>query len=322
MTKTINNRSEDTALEIDIYEKYKTLEDLPVHTIVVKPEKWSDIKGVMHFVHGMSEHIGRYKHMIDFFKEKGYICVMSDMRGHGANVMALKEYGYFGEDGDKVLVDDLRAVNVFIKNNFPDFPIIMFAHSMGSLIVKNFLKKYDEDVDFVFMSGTPSDTVFKYFGIIVTEIHSLIFDDTAECSLVAKIMNANFSKNSNKDIPNSWICSDEEVIEKYNNDEKCGFSFKAGGYETLFKLMCGAYSKKDWSLNNKSLPIYLMAGKYDPVIINISSFKKQKELLNKVGYSNTGIHLFDNMYHEIHNEVNKETVFEYMLEKLKQYKLY
>ena len=306
---------------MDIYEKYKKLEDLPVSTLVVEPDKWNTIKGVIHFVHGMCEHKGRYIHVIEYFKEKGYICVISDLRGHGDNAMYLKDYGYFGENGHEILVEDIRAVNVFIKNTYPDFPVIMYAHSMGSLIVKNFLKKYDDEVDFVFLCGSPSNTLAKYLGLIVTEIQSVIFEDTEDANFIYKFINAYTSKNIKSDVPYAWICSDNEVVEAFNDDEKCGFPFKINGYAALSRLLIGAYSKKGYKVQNKSLPIYFMAGKDDAVIGDVKHFKKQKEFLNNLGYRRIGMRVFDNMRHEIHNEENKEEVFEYMLDKLNRHKM-
>ena len=64
------------------YEKYKTLEDLPIATKVVLPEMGMVRNGVIQFVHGMSEMKERYDRILDFFSSHGYICVISDLRGH------------------------------------------------------------------------------------------------------------------------------------------------------------------------------------------------------------------------------------------------
>ena len=280
-------------MALDIYEKYKKLEDLPISTLVKKPDKWSDIKGVMHIVHGMSEHKGRYASMIEYFKEQGYICVISDLRGHGDNAMELREYGYFGENGAEVLVEDIRAVNVFIRNNYPDFPIIMYAHSMGSLIVKNFLKKYDDEVDFVFFAGPPSNTILKYIGLTVAEFQALVFEETEDANFIAKILAVFAGKGKDKSVPNTWLSHDMEVVEAYNEDEKCGFSLKINGYIALFRLLIGAYSKKHWKVNNSKLPVYFIAGKHDSFVDGVNKLKAQKEFFNKLGYGRTGLRIFE-----------------------------
>ena len=121
-----------------------------------------------------------------------------------------------------------------------------------------------------------------------------------------------------KDVRNGY---DEEVVKAFNDDEKCGFPFKINGYAALSRLMIGAYSKKGYKMQNKLLPIYLMAGKNDTIIQSVKSFKKQKEFLNELGYRRVGIRVFENMRHEMHNEENKEEVFKYILDKLNRHKL-
>ena len=129
------------------YEKYKTLDDLPIVTKVWLPEVTTVRKGVIQIAHGMSETKERYNRAIKVFNEMGYICVISDLRGHGANVEFDKDLGYIGDDGARLMVEDLHAVTVYIKNNYPDLPVILMGHSMGSLLARAYAKKYDEDID-------------------------------------------------------------------------------------------------------------------------------------------------------------------------------
>ena len=109
-------------MEISKYEKYKTLDTLPIATKVCFPEITAVRKGVIQIVHDMCEVKDRYERVIKFFTEKGYICVISDLRGHGENVEFDKDLGYFGDDGANLLIEDIHAVTIFIKNNFPDLP--------------------------------------------------------------------------------------------------------------------------------------------------------------------------------------------------------
>ena len=44
-----------------------------------------EIKDVIVLIHGMGEHLGRYKHVIDFFMSIGYAVVGMDYRGHGTS---------------------------------------------------------------------------------------------------------------------------------------------------------------------------------------------------------------------------------------------
>lgn len=307
---------------MDIYEKYKKIEDLPVVTLVKKPESNKNLKGVMHILHGMCEHKGRYADMTDFFCDNGFICVISDMRGHGENVEYPTELGYFGDDGANVLVEDVHAVNVFIHNVFPDLPVIMVAHSMGTITARAFLKKYDRDVDFVFLSGAPGDSFFKYIAFLLTEMQALFFDDKEEARFIEYCMSYIFKRKYEKDGKNSYLCTDKDVVEKYSNDPKCDFTFTINGYNTLYRLFIKIYSKKGWKVKNGSIPVYFMAGSDDVYIKSEKRLKDEVFHLKKVGYENVWAHVFDGLRHEIFNETKRMDVWNYMLDKLKKHKLF
>lgn len=303
---------------MDIYEKYKKIEDLPIATTVQEPKTNKNLVGVIHILHGMCEHKGRYKEMMNFFSSHGYICVISDMRGHGENVEYIKDLGYFGENGADLLVEDVHAVNVYIHNIFPDLPVILVAHSMGSVVGRAFLKKYDADVDCVFLSGSPSDSLAKYIGFLISELQSLVFEDTDNSRILDYYFSGRLKNKFSDEDNNSWLCKDKEIIEKYNNDEKCSFTFKINGYNALFRLMIRIYSRRGWAVKNSRLPIYVIAGSEDVFAGNEKKIRQQLRLLKSVGYENVKYHTFEGMRHEIFNEPDHMLVWKYMLSKLKK----
>lgn len=305
-------------IDMDIYEKYRKLEDLPVKTIVKMPKTNKNLSGVVHILHGMCEHKERYSSMMQYFSERGYIVVISDMRGHGENVEYVKDLGYFGENGADLLISDVHAVNVFIHNNFPDLKIILVAHSMGAFIAKVYMKKYDADIDFLFLCGSVSDTIEKYAGLVVAEVQSLLFDDANKSRVMDYLMYNKYRKKFKNGSDNCWLSKDEDVVLKYNNDERCNFKFTINGYDTLFKLMIKSYSKKGWIVKNKNLPICFMAGREDVYVGNEEKLKKQVRFLAQVGYKNIEYCMFDNMRHEIFNEKDHTKVWDYMLNNLEK----
>ena len=44
---------------------------------------------------------------------------------------------------------------MYLKREFPNLPFILLGHSMGSLVVRTYLKKYSQEVDAVILSGSP-----------------------------------------------------------------------------------------------------------------------------------------------------------------------
>ena len=58
-----------------------------LHVVHYKPEY--EVIGVIQVLHGMTEHIGRYKEFAKFFTDKGYAVIGHDMIGYGKT----KSYG-------------------------------------------------------------------------------------------------------------------------------------------------------------------------------------------------------------------------------------
>lgn len=298
------------------YEKYKSLEDLPIATKVWLPDATAVRKGVVQIAHGMCEMKERYDRAISVFTDMGYVCVISDLRGHGENVEFEKDYGYIGEDGANLMVEDLHAVTIYIKNNFPDLPIILMGHSMGALLARAYTKKYDEDIDMLVTLGCPSANIFRHVGVGLTGLMSVFLDDHETNKLLDKMIMGNFNKAfANEGIPNSWLCTDKKIVEDYNKNSKCGFNFTINGYNTLCKLVCQAFSKRGWAMKNPELRVVILAGADDPCMISRENFVKTVDIIKKVGYKNTVSKLYKGMRHEILNEPNYKEVIEDIIRK-------
>lgn len=312
----MNHIDKRGTLSMSKYEIYKTLEDLPVVTKLWLPDAMKVRKGVIQIIHGMCERKERYKKAIDVFTKKGYICVACDLRGHGENVEFEKDLGYIGEDGANLLVEDMHAVTVYIKNNFPDLPVILIGHSMGALIARAYTKKYDEDIDMLVTLGCPSANGLRYLGVGLVELMSIFIDDHEKNRLLDRLIVGNFNKKFEKEgIPYAWLCTDRKVVEEYNKDPKCGFSFSINGYSALCKLMCQAYSKRGWALNNPTMPVIMLAGEDDPCIIDKDCFAKSVDIMKEVGYKNMVSRLYKGARHEVLNEANYLEIIDDILER-------
>lgn len=299
------------------YEKYKKLEDLPIVTKAYLPDENMVRKGVIQFVHGMCEMKERYEKTIKFFTDRGFICVISDLRGHGENVQFEKDLGYIGDDGANLLVEDIHAVTIFIKNNYPDLPITLFGHSMGSLIVRAYAKKYDGDIDFLIVAGCPAVRRLRYLGKCVIELVSVFRDDHDVDRYVNNLMVGSYNKKfAGENVANSWICSDNKVIEEYNNNPKCGFMFTLNGHRALCELQIMVYSKRNWKMENKGLKILFISGEDDPCLISRDVFEKSVDVMRKAGYKNVETKIYKGMRHEILNEPGHTEVWEDILKRL------
>ena len=278
-------------------------------TAVSRPE--GEAKGVLQMVHGMAEHKERYFPMMEFLAKKGYICVMNDLRGHGASVESERDLGFFGRKGYRKLVEDERLVTLWARSEFPGLPIYLYGHSMGSMIVREYIKHHDELISGLVVCGSPSANAAAGLGKALATIVILFNGWRYRSSLLQAISTDSYEKAFKKEkTPNSWICSDPAVVEAYNADPLCGFRFTANGYRSLFSLLQDIYSKGGWQMKNPGLPIMFIAGAEDPCIVNVKKYAQAVNFLRERGYTSVTSKIYPEMRHEIHNEPGKEAVWQ------------
>ena len=93
------------------------------------------------------EHKERYQHVLDLLSDNGYAAVIFDLRGHGESIRHPKDLGYFYDDSGVWIINDIHQVVHCMKKRFGDLPYIIFGHSMGSLAVRCYLRRFDYEVD-------------------------------------------------------------------------------------------------------------------------------------------------------------------------------
>lgn len=266
--------------------------------------------GIVQLVHGMAEHKERYIPFMEYLAEQGYVVIIHDHRGHGASVRSEEDYGYFGENGIQGLIDDAHQVTQYVRERFSDLPLVLFGHSMGSLVVRCYMQQYDLSVDGLVVCGSPSKRFGAGLGVGVVKFLKLFKGDRHRSKFVNNMAFGGYNKKF-KDVvsPNSWIVSDPAVVEAYDADPRDGFVFTLNGFEVLFSLIKRAYSTKGWGMQNPQAPILFIAGEEDPCIIDPKHFAKAVDFMCERGYQDVKSKLYPGMRHEILNEVGKEAVW-------------
>ena len=127
-------------------------------------------KGIVQIAHGMCEHKERYIPLMEYLCQNGYAVVCNDHRGHGESVKSNVDLGYMGKDGWLALVEDLKAITLWARKKWPGLPLTLFGHSMGSLAVRSYAKRYDSQIDSLIVCGCPSDNPAKDAGILLAKM--------------------------------------------------------------------------------------------------------------------------------------------------------
>lgn len=276
-------------------------------------EERKEYKGVVQLVHGMQEHIGRYKVFAEFLASHGYIVIGHDHLGHGNTVKAEDEYGHFSDvNGWDYLVEDIHRVQIYTKEKYPNLKYVIFGHSMGSLLVREYITKYNDNIDKVILSGTSNSRFFLPIGILFLRFLEAILGKKYKSEFIRYLVLGSFN---NQFSPNrtiaDWISRDDEIVDNFINDNKCLRNFTLKAYEDLLQGTC--YISKQKNINQSmNIPILFVSGDEDPVGQNSKGVIKVYNKYEKINNDVT-IRLIKNARHEVLNEINKEFVFEIIL---------
>lgn len=288
------------------FEKIKSKCDgLVLELAISKPKKAP--RAVVQFSHGMAEHKERYFDFMKFLSDNGLVCVIHDHRGHGKSVKSEKDLGYFYTENYEFIVRDLYLVTEYIKEQYPKLPVYMFSHSMGTLVSRNYLKRYGDEIQKLVLCGPPTENSMAGIGMIISKLVSRTCGARKRSGFLNGLADGSFNKGFEE--KNAWINSDAAAREEYNGDSLCGYIFTVNGYINLFGLLKGAYSERGWGAKNKNTDILITAGSDDPVIQSREKLEELKDFLIKKGYTNVKVKVYEGMRHEIINEKGKNTVY-------------
>lgn len=274
-------------------------------------------QSVIIFSHGMAEHKERYYDFIHYLNKNGYLCVIHDHRGHGESVQNVDDYGYFYDDSGQQIIEDLHVIIQYVKDHYPNLDCHIFSHSMGTLVSRNYLQKYDNGIKKIILCGPPFYNKAAHIGYYIAKVMAALFGDKYRSKLIQKMAFGAFDKKFGGLIENEWICSDHKQVELYNNNSKCGFIFTTNGFQCLFHLVKNCYKSSTYQVKNKQLKMLFIAGGDDPVIGNENKFMEEIKFMNDLGYKNTSYILYPHLRHELLNERNKDQIYQDILNFLK-----
>lgn len=295
-----------------------TADDLKISVLIATPAQ--PPRAIVQLVHGMCEYKERYIPFMQFLTEKGYAVVIHDHRGHGKSVKSADDLGYFYKGGYKAAIDDVHAVTAFIKARYPELPLYLLGHSMGSMIVRSYAKRYDNELSGLIVCGCPSYNAGSGIGQRVAAHAAKRHGDHHRSAKIQRLAFGNYNRRiDNPQSPNAWVCSDTAVIARYDADPLCNFTFTANGFYNLFGVMKDAYDRDGWQMARPQMPVWFISGADDPCLISPRKFEAAVENMRKVGYTDVTSRLYPGMRHEILNETEKQTVWDDIAAKLDEW---
>lgn len=253
-------------------------------TLQVYSNKIENAKGTIIMLHGMGEHFGRYAHMVNYFSSINYNTVGIDLRGHG------KSEGPRGHAPSfDYLMSDIQVLYDKAKELFPNSSMYLFGHSMGGNLAANFTLRKNPDLEGLILSSPYLRLAFdppKFKVVLARAVSGIIPGLTQSTELdVTK------------------ISKDKSVVEAYKNDALNHDKMSAAFFVNVH--FAGLYPIAH--ANDLTIRTLIYHGDGD----QITSHKGSEEFAMKAGDLCT-FKLWPGGYHEMHNEAEKQQVFEYI----------
>lgn len=271
---------------------------LPLSVSVIRPE--GEVRALVQFAHGMAEHKERYFPLMQYLADAGFACMINDHRGHGASVRSADDLGYFYENGDQALVDDLHQLSEWFRAQIPGKRLILVGHSMGSFAARAFAAKYGSEIDGLILSGSPGYNAAATVALALIDWIGLFRGEHARSRFLDGLLNGGFGKNFPGDSPFLWLSANRENVSEYDADPLCGFPFTVNGYRALVKLMRAAYDRK--KPIRADLPVWFMSGADDPCAPNEEGFRAAIQNFRDRGSQTADGKMYPGLRHEIFNE--------------------
>lgn len=244
------------------------------------------IHGAVALVHGLGEHTGRYAHIAQSFNAAGYALTGFDLTGHGGSD------GPRGHASYDSTLDDIACLLEEVADRYPEQPCFLYGHSLGGALVLYYALKRRPNIK----------------GVIATSpgLAPSIPLPGAKLAL-AKVMARlapSLTLANGLDLNN--LSHDAAVIQAYTDDPLVHERVSARLGMDL--LNCGVWIQAHAA--EFPLPLLLMVGSDDHLVSTdaIAAFARampQEKLTYKV---------WEGLFHEIHNEFQKQQVIGYMID--------
>lgn len=266
---------------------------------------------ILQVTHGMAEHLKRYTALAEYLNEQNIAVFGHDHLGHGAS-KGENPPGYFHDKKLKHgLVQDLYQVTQWGKDVYPNRPIFILGHSMGSFVLRNYLYDYSAEIAGAMIVGTGQQPVWlTQAGLKTAKLLSKFQGGKHPSKLIDQMAFGNMNRKiARKRTEKDWLSSVPEEVDKYLADHDCGFLFTLNGYQELFSLIIRSQDLTLMQEISRDLPILFLSGKEDPVGEFGKGVMKAAQAYQAAGLYNITVQLYEGARHEILMENQKLTIF-------------
>jgi len=144
-----------------------------LHTVSWFP---SGMKVLILLVHGLGEHVMRYRHWASYFYSNKIGILGFDMRGHGHNTGTKGNFNY------NLGINDINVLLRFLQEQYPFIPKLIYGNSMGGNFVLRYAIEYKPLITglivtspWIKLTNAPSEAIVSVVSFL---LHSLCNSNT------------------------------------------------------------------------------------------------------------------------------------------------
>jgi alpha-beta hydrolase superfamily lysophospholipase len=260
------------------------------HGIRIETHEWlvPDPRAVVQISHGIGEHGGRYAALAADLNAAGFAVVADDHRGHGRTAEGqwggdLAKMGRLGPGGLDATIDAIATFSRMTHEAYPGVPLVLVAHSWGSILAQIALNRGLVDCDGLVLSGT----AYRLPG----------FMDAGDLSRKHRVSGSAGAE---------WLSRDPEVARRWAEDP---LTFPASnprrvlGLRTTVRLV----GRPARGLS-ADLPVLLQVGSDDTLGGRRSVERLARAYRERSGITDVTAIVYDGARHEVYNETNRNEV--------------
>jgi alpha-beta hydrolase superfamily lysophospholipase len=241
-------------------------------------------KGVISLVHGLGEHSQRYTHWASLLNQAGYSVLAFDLRGHGKSAGKRGTVTSFND-----FIEDVALLLSESGKQFPATSQFLYGHSLGAIIAAYFVLLRKPNLAGVVLTGLATRTPLreqKGKVLLAQVLGSIVPNMSMSTGLIPET-----------------ISKDPEIVARYKNDPLVHHQASLG-------FARGSMAAIDWIDKHASewtLPVLVMHGEED----KLGYASGSRDFVGNIQGDCT-LKIWPNLFHEVHNEPEKEQVFEYL----------
>ncbi|MEZ5246775.1 MAG: alpha/beta fold hydrolase [Acidimicrobiales bacterium] len=258
--------------------------------------------------HGANEHAARYGRFAAIAREAGWEVCGVDHRGHGRTA---DEHGAFGvarPGGWEAMVDDLIALADHLDD---ELPLVLFGHSMGSLLAQRVIQLAGDRFAGVILSGTSGNldgaAELEAILLAVEEAEGADQPSALFAGMFAGF-NETFAATTSEPTGFEWLSRDADEVAIYVADPWCGGDLSNGFVTDMIRGMATMWDPAAEAMIPRTLPVLFIAGDQDPVGGFGESVRALHDRYGADGIGPLVLRLYPDARHELLNETNRDEV--------------